>query len=103
METLDTRLTKLVNKSRIMLFMKGSPESPFCGFSKRMVAVLAKYDGVEYSHFDILQDDEVREGLKKKSKWPTYPQLYIDGELVGGIDIVEEMDGAKELEDILFI
>lgn len=84
-----------------MLFMKGSPEAPFCGFSKKMVAILQKYDGLKYGHFDILQDSEVREGLKEYSKWQTYPQLYVGGKLVGGIDIVQEMEENAELEDVL--
>lgn len=70
-----------------MLFMKGSPKQAACGFSQRIVNLLSNYDGLDYGHFDIFKDEEVREGLKKYSNWPTYPQLYVDGELVGGIDI----------------
>jgi Grx4 family monothiol glutaredoxin len=70
-----------------MLFMKGTKKMPACGFSQKMVSLLALYEGVEYESFDIYKDEEVREGLKKYSKWPTYPQLYVEGELVGGIDI----------------
>ena len=71
-----------------MLFIKGPASSPYCGFSQRIVKVLKKYDGVKFGSFDILSDEAVREGLKKYSNWPTYPQLYVKGELVGGIDIV---------------
>lgn len=84
-----------------MVFIKGPASSPFCGFSQRIVKTLNKYDGVTFGHFDILSDDAVREGLKKYSNWPTYPQLYVNGELVGGIDIVEELDEAGELEEVL--
>ena len=71
--------------------MKGSPEQPQCGFSSRIVNLLKKYDGVmdkDFTYFNIFEDNEIREGLKVYSKWPTYPQLYVNGKLVGGIDIV---------------
>ena len=84
-----------------MLFMKGNPDDPQCGFSKRMVELLKKYVGSvipNYGHFDIYQDEPVRERLKKISNWPTYPQLYVNGQLVGGIDICQELDEEGELE-----
>ena len=81
-----------------MLFMKGDRNAPECGFSKRMVDVLSKYDGLKYGTFNILSDGDVREGLKKFSNWPTFPQLYSNGKLIGGIDIVEELDDGNELE-----
>lgn len=81
--------------------MKGQPDQPFCGFSKRMVELLKNYDGIKYDYFDILSDSEIREGLKAYSKWPTYPQLYVNGKLVGGIDIVQELHEGNELEDVL--
>jgi Grx4 family monothiol glutaredoxin len=85
-----------------MLFMKGSPDAPQCGFSARIVKLIEKWRGrSEYGTFDILTDSEVREGLKQFSKWPTYPQLYVKGKLIGGIDICQEMDEEGELEDIL--
>jgi len=102
--TLEQRLKKLINRSKIILFMKGKPEAPQCGFSQRIVKILNKYVGSvieQYDHFDIFSDNEVREGLKKFSNWPTYPQLYVNGQLVGGIDIVEELDQEGELEDAL--
>ena len=68
--------------------MKGVPESPQCGFSQKIVNILKQYDGVVYKHFNIFEDNEIREGLKKFSNWPTYPQLYVNGKLIGGIDIV---------------
>ena len=84
--------------------MKGSPESPECGFSRKMVALLAKYVGSVipmYGHFNVYSDAEVRENVKKISKWPTYPQLYVKGSLVGGIDVCTELDEEAELEDAL--
>jgi Grx4 family monothiol glutaredoxin len=86
-ETLESRLKRIINQKKVMLFMKGSPKQAACGFSQRIVNLLSNYDGIDYGHFDIFKDEEVREGLKKYSNWPTYPQLYVDGELVGGIDI----------------
>eukprot|EP00747_Dinoflagellata_sp_TGD_P206598 gnl/TRDRNA2_/TRDRNA2_80291_c0_seq1.p1 gnl/TRDRNA2_/TRDRNA2_80291_c0~~gnl/TRDRNA2_/TRDRNA2_80291_c0_seq1.p1 ORF type:complete len:204 (-),score=65.88 gnl/TRDRNA2_/TRDRNA2_80291_c0_seq1:54-665(-) len=82
-----------------MLFMKGSKDEPFCKFSKQAIALLDKYPDMEFSTFDILQDDEVRQGLKDYSNWKTYPQLYIKGELIGGIDIMKEMDEDGSLKE----
>jgi Grx4 family monothiol glutaredoxin len=70
-----------------MLFMKGTPSAPQCGFSRQTVSVLRE-KGVRYGFFNILADDEVRQGLKEYADWPTFPQLWVDGELVGGLDIV---------------
>lgn len=88
-EDINTRLGKLVAAAPVMLFMKGTPASPQCGFSKKLVALLREKE-VRYGFFNILADDEVRQGLKVYSDWPTYPQLYVKGELVGGLDIVRE-------------
>jgi Grx4 family monothiol glutaredoxin len=70
-----------------MLFMKGTPSAPQCGFSRKTVAILRE-NGIKYGFFNILADDEVRQGLKEFSEWPTFPQVYVDGEFVGGLDIV---------------
>ena len=86
-EDLDTRLSTLVNAAPVMLFMKGTPSAPQCGFSRQTVSMLRER-GVRYGFFNILADDEVRQGLKTFSDWPTFPQLYVDGEFVGGLDIV---------------
>ncbi|KAK7398023.1 glutaredoxin [Neonectria punicea] len=88
-EELFKRLADLVKAASVMLFMKGTPSSPQCGFSRQMVALLRE-NSVKYGFFNILADDEVRQGLKEYAEWPTYPQLWIDGELVGGLDIVKE-------------
>jgi len=95
-QSLDERLKELINRDKIMLFMKGKPEAPECGFSRTIVGIL-KEAGITYGHFNILEDSEVREGLKKYSDWPTYPQLYANGNLLGGIDIVKELNEAGEL------
>lgn len=86
-EALFTRLTKLVKKAPVMLFMKGTPKSPVCRFSRRIVRLLNDHN-IIYSSFNVLSDEDVRVGLKVFGEWPTFPQLWVDGELVGGLDIV---------------
>ena len=98
--SLDEKLKQLVNRHRIMLFMKGVPSGPRCGFSRQIVEILDSF-GVSYDAFNILEDEEVRQGLKVYSDWPTYPQLYVEGDLVGGLDIVKELQESEELEDML--
>ncbi|KAL6703039.1 glutaredoxin [Coniothyrium glycines] len=88
-EELFQRLGELVKAAPVMLFMKGTPSAPQCGFSRQTVAVLRE-KGIRYGFFNILADDEVRQGLKEFADWPTFPQLWADGELVGGLDIVKE-------------
>jgi len=88
-EDLNKRLEDLVKAAPVMLFMKGTPSSPQCGFSRQLVAMLRE-NGVKYGFFNILADDEVRQGLKEFADWPTFPQLWVSGELVGGLDIVKE-------------
>jgi len=99
-ESLDERLAKLVKKAPVMLFMKGSPGNEKCGFSRKIVELL-QGEGVKFGHFDILEDEEVRQGLKEYSKWPTYPQVYNKGELVGGLDILKELAEGGELQESL--
>jgi Grx4 family monothiol glutaredoxin len=94
--TLDDRLRSLVGQKRVMVFIKGTPDAPRCGFSSKLVAIL-KEEGFVFGSFDILEDEEVRQGLKAYSKWPTYPQIYVDSELIGGLDIVEELRASGEL------
>ncbi|KAI2616480.1 glutaredoxin [Hypoxylon sp. NC1633] len=88
-EELKKRLTGLVSAATVMLFMKGTPSAPQCGFSRQLVNILRERT-VRYGFFNILADDDVRQGLKKFADWPTYPQLWVSGELVGGLDIVKE-------------
>jgi Grx4 family monothiol glutaredoxin len=98
--SLDDRLKALINTSKVMLFMKGVPEDPQCGFSRQAVALLNKHS-VAFGSFNILSDDAVRQGLKAFSNWPTYPQLYANGELVGGLDILKELEAEGELKEAL--
>lgn len=91
-EELHQRLSSLVKAAPVMLFMKGTPSGPQCGFSRQLVGLLRE-KSVRYGFFNILADDEVRQGLKEFADWPTFPQLWVDGELVGGLDIVKEEFG----------
>lgn len=89
-EELHNRLSSLVKAAPVMLFMKGTPSAPQCGFSRQLVSLLRE-NGVKYGFFNILADDEVRQGLKEFADWPTFPQLWTNGELVGGLDIVSHI------------
>ncbi|XP_078440264.1 thioredoxin family protein [Wolffia australiana] len=99
-EPAEERLRNLITSSPVMLFMKGSPDTPRCGFSSKVVGAL-RGEGVDFGHFDILEDEEVRQGLKTLSNWPTYPQLYYKGELIGGCDIILELHRSGELKATL--
>lgn len=87
---LTNRLEKLIRLAPVMLFMKGTPDQPRCGFSRQTVEILSG-NNIQFASFDILSDEEVRAGLKVFSDWPTYPQVYVNGSLVGGLDILKEM------------
>ncbi|KAJ7030250.1 glutaredoxin [Mycena alexandri] len=99
-EQLDARMHALMTQSKVVLFMKGNPEEPRCGFSRK-ISTLLREQGVPFSSFDILQDEDVRQGLKKLNDWPTFPQLIVNGELVGGLDIVQEMVESGEFKEIV--
>lgn len=99
-EKLEDRLKSLISSSPVMLFMKGKPDAPCCGFSSKVVNAL-RDEGISFGSFDILADEEVRQGLKTYSNWPTFPQLYYNGELIGGCDIVLELRKAGELKSTL--
>merc|ERR1719347_1719071 len=99
-EDLNTKLKRLINAHKCMLFMKGKPDEPKCGFSKQTVGIFKDLE-IDYGTFDILSDEEVRQGLKSYSNWPTYPQLYLEGELIGGLDIIKEMVESGELQTML--
>lgn len=101
MQSLDERLDALIAQRRVMLFMKGTPDEPRCGFSAKVVQALRASGCTDFGSFDILSDEDVRQGLKKKSNWPTFPQLYCQGELVGGCDIILEMEQDGSLKDEL--
>lgn len=99
-ETLKKRIEGLINCAPIFLFMKGTPQEPQCGFSAKVVEILQE-SGVAFSSFDIFSDEEIRSGVKEYSNWPTYPQLYVKGKLIGGCDIVVEMAESGELKEVL--
>ena len=94
------RIKTILNSDQIVLFMKGNANFPQCGFSANTVAIL-KSIGKNFTTFDILQDMDIRQGLKEYSNWPTFPQLYFKGQLVGGNDIVTEMYQEGELQELL--
>jgi monothiol glutaredoxin len=96
----NQRIDEIVKKSDIVLFMKGTALFPQCGFSSRAVAIL-DHLGVPFETVDVLQDPEVRQGIKDYSDWPTVPQLYVKGEFVGGSDIMMEMFQAGELQQLI--
>ena len=96
----QSRIAQIVEGNDVVLFMKGTPLFPQCGFSSRAIAIL-EHLGVEYETVDVLQDQEIRQGIKQFSDWPTIPQLYVKGEFVGGCDIVREMYEAGELHQLL--
>ena len=96
----NARIDALVKANRVVLFMKGSPLFPQCGFSSRAIAILNHLD-VEFESVDVLQDQGIRQGIKAYSDWPTIPQLYVDGEFLGGSDIMMEMYESGELKQAL--
>lgn len=97
---LNERIKNLITSSEIFLFMKGNPQMPQCGFSANVVGILNAMN-VKYNTFDILTDMDIRQGVKVYSNWPTFPQLYVKGQLVGGNDIIMEMYEAGELAEVL--
>ena len=100
MSDANTRISTLVGENDVVLFMKGTPLFPQCGFSSRAIAIL-DHCGVAYESVDVLQDMEIRQGIKAYSDWPTIPQLYVKGEFVGGSDIMMEMFEAGELQAMM--
>ena len=96
-EDVNTKIKNLLKKNEVCLFMKGTPEVPQCGFSLAISNVL-KHLEVKFSGINVLDDSEIREGIKKFSDWPTIPQLYIKSEFIGGSDIVKDMYEKKELQ-----
>ena len=97
---IDQFISNEVKSNDVVLFMKGTPQFPMCGFSGQVVQIL-DYLGVPYKGLNVLENDELRQGVKEFSSWPTIPQLYVKGEFVGGCDIVREMFQAGELQSLL--
>ena len=95
-----TRIADLVKSNDVVLFMKGTALFPQCGFSSRAIAIL-DHLGAQYETVDVLQDPEIRQGIKDYSEWPTIPQLYVRGEFVGGSDIMMEMFESGELQQLI--
>ena len=100
MSAIDERIKQQIGGDDVVLYMKGTPVFPMCGFSAAVVGMLSK-EGVPFQSYNILDDMELRQGLKQFSNWPTFPQLYVKGELVGGCDIIREMHESGELEGFL--
>ncbi len=99
-DTIRGAIEEAIREHRVILFMKGSPEAPACGFSARTVAALQSLE-VPFAAVDILPDPRIRQELSAISQWPTIPQLFVDGELIGGCDIVTEMYESGELAEVL--
>src|SRR6188474_2591141 len=101
MSDVQQRIDDLVKQNRVVLFMKGTAQFPMCGFSGRAVQVLKACGVTDLKTVNVLEDEGVRQGIKDYANWPTIPQLYVNGELVGGCDIVREMYQSGELQQIL--
>ncbi len=99
-DAIKTKIQTLINSSKVFLFMKGIPDMPQCGFSSRVVGIL-NHLNVEFNSFDVLEDDNIREGIKDFSNWPTIPQLYINGKFIGGCDITMQMSESGDLQKLL--
>lgn len=99
MSDVQAKIQSLVNDNDVVLFMKGTKEMPQCGFSSRVAGVL-NYMGVDYKDINVLADEDIRQGIKDFSDWPTIPQLYVKGEFIGGCDIVTEMTLSGELDQL---
>lgn len=98
-ETKD-KIEKMIKSNDVVLFMKGSPDFPQCGFSANVVGLLNNLN-IQYTSYDVLQDDLLRQGIKDYSSWPTIPQIYIKNEFIGGCDIFNELVSSGEIESIL--
>jgi monothiol glutaredoxin len=101
MSDVQQRIDELVKSNRVMLFMKGNAQFPMCGFSGRAVQLMKACSVQDLKTFNVLEDEEVRQGIKDYAQWPTIPQLYVDGEFVGGSDIMMEMYESGELQQLL--
>lgn len=100
-EELRKRIDEMVRSRRVVVFMKGSPTFPMCGFSASAVDTLKAAGASDFAAFDVLKDPELRQGIKEYSSWPTIPQIFVDGRLVGGCDILRELHERGELAPLL--
>ncbi|MFN3302563.1 MAG: Grx4 family monothiol glutaredoxin [Roseateles sp.] len=101
MSDVQQRIDDLVKSNRVMLFMKGTAQFPMCGFSGRAIQILKAAGATDIKTFNVLEDEAIRQGIKEYANWPTIPQLYINGEFVGGSDIMMEMYESGELQQAL--
>ncbi len=99
MDDINKKIKSIIDDNNIVLFMKGTPEAPQCGFSMAVSNIL-KHLNVKFEGVDVLKSEEIRKGIKEYTDWPTIPQLYVKGEFVGGCDIVKEMFEKGELKDL---
>ena len=99
--SIQDTIREQVTTNRVVLYMKGTPQFPQCGFSATAAEILKRCGVTQYASYNILQDDALRQGVKDFSNWPTVPQLYVDGEFVGGCDIMREMFASGELQQLL--
>ena len=100
MEEIKNKIQKLIGNDSVVLFMKGTPDFPQCGFSANAVAIL-NYFNVEFKSYNVLENDELRQGIKQFSDWPTIPQIYINQEFIGGFDILKDMAESGDFEIVL--
>lgn len=98
--TIQEKIANTVKTNPVVLYMKGTADFPQCGFSARVVQILQKC-GIKFLDINVLEDDEIRQGIKEYANWPTIPQLYVNGEFIGGCDIVSEMYQSGELQELL--
>ena len=101
MSDVHQRIDDIVKNHRVVLFMKGTPQFPMCGFSGRAIQILKACGVSDLTSVNVLEDEEIRQGIKSYSDWPTIPQLYVNGEFVGGCDIMREMYESGELQQLL--
>ncbi|HNK51270.1 MAG TPA: Grx4 family monothiol glutaredoxin [Nitrospira sp.] len=101
MQDIAAEIASIVSNNRVVLFMKGTPQFPQCGFSSRAAQILQACGVPEFAYRNVLESPELREGIKAYSSWPTIPQLYVDGEFIGGADIMQEMYASGELRALL--
>ena len=101
MSDVQQRIDDIVKSNRVVLFMKGTAQFPMCGFSGRAIQILKACGVSDLKTVNVLEDDEIRQGIKSYSDWPTIPQLYVNGEFVGGCDIMREMHASGELQRLL--
>jgi len=99
-ESIKQKIENDIKSNKVFLYMKGTPESPMCGFSAQAANLLKKHE-VTFKAFNVLEDEAIRQGIKEYSDWPTIPQLYVNGEFIGGCDIMMEMHQSGELANVL--